>query len=306
MSIFTNPIRPAPIASDAAVRRYIDAIRRQIEPDPLYRRRLRGEVVNRFVAQKQGVAPDRVRATLADGCARTSLPYASFALGVSVTGVMAASDAAIPGDLHPLKRRHRDDQARVLPEQYRDELATCALSERIGEVGQLVEAGEIARASAFADPLHDAYDQAMAESDDPGPPGTRIDRQVARLEDVMSGLPAADSSRQSSSPMVGAPGQSLDAWAAGGTGPGAEPGILRRRPGPGPDELPAKACPRPAVRPRLSTRMSIRRRTRPLSPTARRARTAGPPKAGTHPDRRCERRPDAEPESQGQHSQPAP
>ena len=61
MSLFTNPIRPAPIASDAAVRRYIDAIRRQIEPDPLYRRRLRGEVVNRFVAQKQGVALTAVR-----------------------------------------------------------------------------------------------------------------------------------------------------------------------------------------------------------------------------------------------------
>jgi hypothetical protein len=55
MSLFTNPIRPAPIASDAAVRRYVDAIRRQIEPDPLYRRRLRGEVVNRFVAQQQSV-----------------------------------------------------------------------------------------------------------------------------------------------------------------------------------------------------------------------------------------------------------
>ena len=169
MSLFTNPIRPAPIASDAAVRRYIDAIRRQIEPDPLYRRRLRGEVVNRFVAQKQGVALAGVRGHSRMGALGRACLYASFALGVSVTGVMAASDAAIPGDvLYPLKRGIETMRLDVLPEQYRDELAAYALSERIGELGQLVEAGEMARASAFADSVHDAYEQAMAESDDAG------------------------------------------------------------------------------------------------------------------------------------------
>ncbi len=223
MSLFTNPIRPAPIASDAAVRRYIDAIRRQIEPDPLYRRRLRGEVVNRFVAQKQGVAPAGVRGHSRMGALGRACLYASFALGVSVTGVMAASDAAIPGDvLYGLKRGIETMRLEVLPEQYRDELATYALSERIGELSQLVEAGDTAGASAFADSVHDAYDLAMAESDDPGALAQRIDRQVSRLEDVMSGLPA-QARADIESAMVGAPGLTLDAWEPGASGAGAEP-----------------------------------------------------------------------------------
>jgi len=221
MSLFTNPIRPAPIASDAAVRRYIDAIRRQIEPDPLFRRRLRGEVVNRFVAQKQGVALAGVRRHSRMGALGRACLYASFALGVSVTGVMAASDAAIPGDLlYGLKRGIETMRLDVLPEQYRDELATYALSERIGELSQLVEAGEVARASAFADAVHDAYDLAVAESEDPGALAQGIERQVARLQDVMSGLSAL-ARAEIESAMVGAPGLTLDAWAPGGSESGA-------------------------------------------------------------------------------------
>ena len=221
MSLFTNPIRPAPIASDAAVRRYIDAIRRQIEPDPLYRRRLRGEVVNRFVAQKQGVAPAGVRGHSRMGELGRACLYASFALGVSVTGVMAASDAAIPGDLlYGLKRGIETMRLEVLPEQYRDELATYALSERLGELSQLVEAGEMARASAFADSVNDAYDLAVAESHDPGALAQGIERQVARLQDVMSSLPAQVRADIESA-MVGAPGLTLDAWEPGGSESGA-------------------------------------------------------------------------------------
>ena len=270
MSLFTNPIRPAPIASDAAIRRYIDAIRRQIEPDPLYRRRLRGEVVNRFVAQKQGVALTAVRGHSRMGALGRACLYASFALGVSVTGVMAASDAAIPGDLlYPLKRGIETVRLDVLPEQYRDELAAYALSERIGELGQLVEAGEMARASAFADSVHDAYDQAVAESDDPGALARRIDRQVARLEDVMSGLPA-QARADIESAMVGAPGLSLDAWEPGGSESGAGPAsspparaMVSARAG----ALPTRAGP-------AALRMTIRCRRRRRSRTARRGRTA--------------------------------
>ena len=232
MSLFTNPIRPAPIASDAAVRRYIDAIRRQIEPDPLFRRRLRGEVVNRFFAQKQGVAMAGVRRHSRMGALGRACLYASFALGVSVTGVMAASDAAIPGDvLYGLKRGIETMRLDVLPEQYRDELATYALSERIGELSQLVEAGEVARASAFADAVHDAYDLAVAESEDPGALAQGIERQVARLQDVMSGLSAL-ARAEIESAMVGAPGLTLDAWAPGGSGAGAGP-ASSSDPGPG-------------------------------------------------------------------------
>ena len=197
--------------------------------------------------------------------------YASFALGVSVTGVMAASDAAIPGDLlYPLKRGIETVRLDVLPEQYRDELAAYALSERIGELGQLVEAGEMARASAFADSVHDAYDQAVAESDDPGALARRIDRQVARLEDVMSGLPA-QARADIESAMVGAPGLTLDAWEPGGSETGAGPASSAGQGnGFGHGRGPARAKARPTRAGPAALRMTIRRRRRRRSPTARR------------------------------------
>jgi hypothetical protein len=225
MSLFTNPIRPAPIASDAAVRRYVDAIRRQIEPDPLYRRRLRGEVVNRFVAQQQGVDLAGVRRSSPMGSLGRACLYATFALAVSVTGAMAASEAAIPGDLlYPVKRGIETMRLEVLPAQYRDELAAYALSERIGEMSQLVEAGDMARASAFADTVHDAYERAMAVSDDAGALAQRIDRQVAWLEDVLSGLPE-QARAEIESAMAGAPGLTLDAWEPGGSDTDAGPAL---------------------------------------------------------------------------------
>jgi len=223
MSLFTNPIRPAPIASDAAVRRYLDVIRREIEPDPLYRRRLRGEVVNRFVAQKRGMVLTGRRRTNRMGALGRACLYASFALAVSVTGVMAASDAAIPGDvLYPLKRGIEAMRLEVLPAQYRDELAAYALSERIGELSQLVEAGDLARASTLAGPIHDAYEQAVAESDDAGLLANRIDRQLAWLEQVASGLPEQARATIARA-MAGAP-ELVQAWESAGPGLDDEPG----------------------------------------------------------------------------------
>jgi hypothetical protein len=223
MSLFTNPIRPAPIASDAAVRRYIEAIRRQIEPDPLYRRGLRGQVVNRFVAQKRGIDLTGTRRPARMGALGRACLYASFALAVSVTGVMAASDAAIPGDaLYPLKLSIEEMRLDVLPEEFRDELAVYALSERIDELSQLVEAGDMARASTLARPIHDAYEQAMAASDDAGTLARRLHRQVAWLAEVVSGLPSqAQASIEEA--MAGAPGLMLDAWTSDGSEPGAVP-----------------------------------------------------------------------------------
>jgi hypothetical protein len=223
MSLFTNPIRPAPIASDAAVRRYIEAIRRQIEPDPLFQRRLRGEVVNRFVAQKRGVLLTAPRRPSRIGTLGRVCLYASFALAISVTGVMAASDAAIPGEvLYPLKLSLEEVRLSVLPEEYHGELAAYVLSERIGELSQLAEAGDVARASTLAGPIHDAYEQALAEGGDAGLLARRFDREVAWLAQVAIGLPS-QARASIVRAMAGAPGLMVDAWAADGSEPGAEP-----------------------------------------------------------------------------------
>jgi hypothetical protein len=235
MSLFTNPIRPAPIASDAAVRHYIEAIRRQIEPDPLFQRRLRGDVANRFVAQKRGVVHTAPRRPSRMGTLGRACLYASFALAVSVTGVMAASDAAIPGDvLYPVTLSLEEVRLSVLPEEYHDELAAYVLSERIGELRQLAEAGDVTRASALAGPIHDAYEQALAEGGDAGPLARRLEREVSWLAQVANGLPS-EARASITSAMAGAPGLTVDAWTAGGSEPGAEwPSSTGSGRGPGP------------------------------------------------------------------------
>ena len=180
--------------------------------------------MNRFVAQKRGVDLTTARRPSQMGRLGRACLYASFAVAVSATGVMAASDAAVPGDvLYPLKRGIETMRLEVLPEQYRDELAAYALTERVGELGQLVEAGEVARASALAESIHDAYELAVAESDDPAQLARRIDRQVAWLEQVVSGLPERARAAIDHA-MASAPGLMLDAWESSSSGAAAGPG----------------------------------------------------------------------------------
>ena len=93
MSLLRDSLRPPPLASDAAVRRYIELIRAELEPDPLFRRRLRGVVVNRFMAAREGLEQPAHRPSAMGRLGRAVL-YSSFALAMSAGGVMAASQQA--------------------------------------------------------------------------------------------------------------------------------------------------------------------------------------------------------------------
>ena len=102
-----DPIRPAPIASDAAVRRYLEAIRGRSSPtrsiDDASGARSSTDSSPRSVASSS-----RAPTAVADGRARAGMPLRELRVGVSVTGVMAASDAAIPGDAPlPAEAQHR-------------------------------------------------------------------------------------------------------------------------------------------------------------------------------------------------------
>lgn len=151
MSLFRDTIRPPPIASDAAVRRYIDLIRAEIEPDPLFRRRLRGAVLNQFVAVREGAIPVAHAPSRAMGRLGRACLYASVAVAMSVGVTMAASQAALPGDpLYGVKLRIEALRVVALPAEFQDDLAVYALAERINELSRLAEAGRIAEAEAAA------------------------------------------------------------------------------------------------------------------------------------------------------------
>ena len=72
-----------------------------LEPDPLFVRRLRSEAVNRFVSVREGIAlpAGDDRAHPAMGRLGRACLYASFALGVSPTSVLAVNHPRMPSGL---------------------------------------------------------------------------------------------------------------------------------------------------------------------------------------------------------------
>jgi hypothetical protein len=191
MSAVRRPARPGSLTGDDAVRRYVEAIRRGIEPDPMFRRRLRGTVVNRFVAQREGVVlvlPSPLGRRM--GKLGRACLYASFALAMSVGGVMAASESAIPGDvLYPLKRSIEDMRMEVAPAHLRDDLAAYALGERVDELSRLVERGALVRAATFAATVEASYEELVATAGDDALASERLEAQLAHLDEVLDQAP---------------------------------------------------------------------------------------------------------------------
>jgi hypothetical protein len=183
--------RSGTLSAEAAARRYLDVVYRELEPDPLFRRRLRGTVVNRFVAEREGAAwPELPRPHRMGALGRACL-YASLATAISVSGVMAASEAAVPGDLlYPLKLSIEEVRAHVAPAHLQDELAAYALGERIDELGRLIESGDLARATELATTIGRTYEQLVTTSEGSDLRVERLATHLARLDDVLGRVPA--------------------------------------------------------------------------------------------------------------------
>lgn len=182
--------RQRPLASDEAMRRYLAMIRKDLEPDPLFRRRLRGTVVNRFVAVREGLASDAPPRPSRMGRLGRACLYATFALAVGVGGTMAASRSAMPGDLlYPVKLQVEALRLQTFPDRFHDDLVAYSLAERINEMGVLAEAGDwdgVARMAASIEAAYGAHEQhrrAAAPHDDSAGP------QLAVLEALVDRLP---------------------------------------------------------------------------------------------------------------------
>ena len=149
MSLFRDAMRPPAILSDQPIERYLAAVRAELDPDPLFRRRLRGQVMNRYVATREGMVETPHRRSM--GRVGRAVLYASFALAATTTSVLAASQEAVPGDLlYPLKRHVESLRVQVLPAHLQDDLAAYELAERIGELAILAERGDDARVAGLA------------------------------------------------------------------------------------------------------------------------------------------------------------
>jgi hypothetical protein len=228
VSLFRSSVRPAAVLSDEAVERYLAAVRAHVDPDPAFRRRLRGVVLNQFVATREGSHAGLVPRAM--GRLGRSVLYASFALGVSVTGVMAASEVAVPGDaLYPLKRAIEDLRVDVLPEQFADELVVYELNERFSELAVLVERDDEARVEALAVEVATEYASVITKAAADGEP---LDRRTEILTSLIARLP--EGARVAIDRAITAPGAMADPPDAGdGTMPGAGGPAANPEPGTG-------------------------------------------------------------------------
>jgi hypothetical protein len=159
-----------------------------VEPDPLFRRRLRGRVLNQHVAAREGLARPDVRPRRMGRLGRSVL-MASLALAVSVGGAAAASQQALPGDLlYPMKLQVEEIRLRAAPAWMREGLELAALDERLDEVEQL------AAADRWAD-LAVAVDAALAarqelHASDPVAE-VALEKHTAALEELLTVVPEA-------------------------------------------------------------------------------------------------------------------
>jgi hypothetical protein len=206
MSLFRGTLRPEPIASDEAIRRYIDVIRARIEPDPLFRRRLRGTMLNQFVAMREGMIVPARSPRAAMGRIGRSCLYASVTLAMSVGVTMAASQAALPGDpLYGLKLRIEALRMIAVPAEFHDELAVYALSERIHELEQVADAGEWAKVEALAGPIQHDYVALARAGVNPGSTASALSARLTVLDTLLDRLPPR-AQKAIAHAMEGAPG----------------------------------------------------------------------------------------------------
>jgi hypothetical protein len=266
MSLFRGTIRPPAILSDEAVERYLTAIRAEIRPDPLFRRRLRGEVMNRYVAVREGIGATPARRSM--GTLGRAVLYATFTLAVTSTSVLAASQEALPGDLlYPLKRHIETLRVQVLPAHLHDDLAALSLAERIKELARLAERGEWSLVAIQAKEVEQEYDAFLLLAD-AAPQGSN-DRYLTVLAGLVERLPdgaraavEAVIERRSGSdptqpqgrpdgPVPGATGGSTSAGGAGGqagspaSSPGLDPTDATPEPKPTKSPRPEPAPPEP-------------------------------------------------------------
>ncbi|HEX6140260.1 MAG TPA: hypothetical protein VF013_07360 [Candidatus Limnocylindria bacterium] len=199
----------------------------RLEPDPLFRRRLRGEILNRHVAAREGLIRTAPRSRQMGRLGRATL-YASVGLAVSVTGAGAASQQALPGDaLYSLKLRLEEIRMQIAPASMRGYLAVLALDERLDEVEVLARAGAWSRVETAAAQVTAAERRvegyAVTVS---GTELAEIHRHVAVIEQLLLTAPEAArpglrTALEASTTGPGAPGRGNGPNAAHGNGKGS-------------------------------------------------------------------------------------
>ncbi len=185
---------------DPIIASRIERHMQRIKPDALFQRRLRGQVVNRYVATREGM----VAATRPVRLPRRSLSvlgrgmlYASLLTAVSATAVGAAAQQSLPGDmLYGVKLELESIRMELAPADMRDDLAAMALDERLDEVEALAAAGRWSQVEAAVAAVERAQ-TTLAALTGPADGGSAagavaLPEHVDRLAELISTAPDAE------------------------------------------------------------------------------------------------------------------
>jgi hypothetical protein len=174
----------------------------RIRPDALFQRRLRGRVVNRYVATREGMMaaarPARLPRASLSVLGRGML-YASLLTAVSATAVGAAAQGSLPGDvLYGVKLELESIRMEIAPAAARDKLAAMALDERLDEVEALAAAGRWAQVDGAVGGVERARTTLAAltepAGDGPSAGAAQLPEHVERLAELISAAPGAGKS----------------------------------------------------------------------------------------------------------------
>jgi hypothetical protein len=188
--------QPADPIIAARVERHL----RRIQPDPMFRRRLRGQVLNRYVANREGmIKPASMRSRRREmGALGRGVLFASLLTALGVSAVGAAAQESLPGDaLYAVKLQLEEVRMRVAPPGLRDDLAAMALDERLEEVERLAAAGRWELVDAAASSAARAEAQLAALTSGPAEGAHAPDGDDARqthaqrLEELIATAPVS-------------------------------------------------------------------------------------------------------------------
>jgi hypothetical protein len=180
------------LPEDDRVVRLLRRAAMDLEPDPLFRRRVRGEVLNRHVATREGlVAAPRERAV---GRLGRAVLLASLTLAVSVSAAGAAAQSALPGELlYPMKLQIESIRLQLASGMARADLLSMALSARLDELERLATAGEWQLVATASDAVETAEREVRATGR--GIDTTqqaRLAGRIERLEALLAAAPAGE------------------------------------------------------------------------------------------------------------------
>lgn len=176
---------------DPLVRLLRDAVD-ELEPDALFRRRVRGAILNRHVALREGLIKEQ-RPRRSGVIGRAAL-LSSLTLVVSVSAAGAASQSSLPGELlYPMKRQLEEIRLQMATGSARRDLLSTALAERLDELERLATVGEWTEVAAASAQVTVAERALAAGGKLPhAAQRARLEGHTARLEDLLNAAPAAE------------------------------------------------------------------------------------------------------------------